>query len=259
MRSAIDSPIAGAEQDEEQRGEVDAAIEVVDLALHFVLPEGQRHRQHRRCRPRSADRRRGEHVRHVADAILGDEAGQPLQHDGAIDLVRRARRQQARREQIALAGRRELGVDVDVDVLVDQLADPHHDVVADSVHRLGAAPQQRVRLLDDALRHGRGARRLVLDVGDEQAGEVRADHEGEDEHRDDRRQHEREEQLAVEAGADLAQQRRARSAAAPRASAREQRVADQDQHVDRRGQRRQLGQPHQVIEHARHRDSRARR
>ena len=74
-----------------------------------------------------------------------------------------------------------------------------------------------------------------------------------DEHRDDRREHEREEQLAVEARADLAQQRRGRSAARARASAREQRVADQHEHVAGRRQRRQLGQAHEVIEDARNR------
>ena len=39
-------PDAGAEQDEEQRREVDAAIELVDLALDFVLAERERHGQH---------------------------------------------------------------------------------------------------------------------------------------------------------------------------------------------------------------------
>ena len=48
MRSAIESPIAGAEQDEEQRAEVHAAIELVDLALDLALPVGERHRQDRR-------------------------------------------------------------------------------------------------------------------------------------------------------------------------------------------------------------------
>ena len=51
MRSAIDSPIAGAEQDEEQRGEVNAAIEIVDLALDVALPVGERHGQDRVLRP----------------------------------------------------------------------------------------------------------------------------------------------------------------------------------------------------------------
>ena len=40
-------PDAGAEQDEEQRREVHAAIELVDLALDFVLPERERHGQDR--------------------------------------------------------------------------------------------------------------------------------------------------------------------------------------------------------------------
>ena len=50
----------------------------------------------------------------------------------------------------------------------------------------------------------------------QQAGEVGADHERQRQHRDDRRQHERQEQLAVEAGADLPQQRAADARPLPR-------------------------------------------
>ena len=198
----------GAEQDEEQRREVDAAIELVDLALDLLLARGQRHRQDA-VAAGGAHRRRGDHVGNGADLILVDEARQPLQHDRAIDVVRRSRRQEARREQIALARGDELGAVEDVDVLVDDLADPHHHVVVDRADALGAAAQQRIGFLDDALRDGRRPRRLGLDVGAQQVGEVGADHEREDQHRDDRRGDEREEQLAVEAGADLAQQRAA--------------------------------------------------
>ena len=44
-------PDAGAEQDEEERREMDAAIEIVDLPLDFLLPEGQRHGQDTASRP----------------------------------------------------------------------------------------------------------------------------------------------------------------------------------------------------------------
>ena len=62
MRSAIDRPDAGAEQNEEQRREMHAAVELVDLALDFVLAEGERHGQHR-VAAAGADGRRREHER----------------------------------------------------------------------------------------------------------------------------------------------------------------------------------------------------
>ena len=161
MRSAIDSPIAGAEQDEEQRREVDAAIELVDLALDLALAVGERHGQDR-VAAAGADRRRRDHVRERADLILVDEARQPLQHDRAVDIVGRARRQEARGEQVALARREQLGAREDVDVLIDHLADPDHHVVADRRRRRRVAAQERVRLLDHPLRDRRRARRFRL-------------------------------------------------------------------------------------------------
>ena len=240
---------AGAEQDEHQRGELQAAIEIVDLALHFVLAERQRHRQYRVARS-GPDRRRGEHVGHVADAVLGDDAGQALQHDGAVDRLRRARRQQTRREEVAFAGRRQHRAVEDVDVLVDQLADPHHQIVAEGDHAFGA--RELLGVLDDALRHRRGPRRLALDVGQQQPGEVGTDEEGERQHRHDRGEHEGQEQLAVEAGADFAQQRSAGLRTAAR-QPREQRVGEQQHDVDGGRQRRQLRETDEVVEDARHR------
>ena len=119
---------ARAEQDEEQRRQVDTAIELVDLAFDFALPVGERHRQNPLVPPARTGGR--DHVRERADPILPDEARQALQRDGAIDVVRRPRRQQARREQIALARRDEPRAFEHVDVLVDHLADPDHHVVA---------------------------------------------------------------------------------------------------------------------------------
>ena len=52
--------------------------------------------------PRRTGRRR-EHVRMRADRVVIDEARKAIEDDGAIDLRRRARGQQARLEQIALA------------------------------------------------------------------------------------------------------------------------------------------------------------
>ena len=157
-----------------------------------------------------ANRRRGDQIRQRAKLIFVDEARQPLEHDGAIDVVRRARRQQARREQIALARRNEVRPVEDVHVLIDDLADPDHHVVA-WVSRGHPTPRLRraSRFFDDALRDRRRARRFGLNVVAQQVGEVGADHQRQDQHRNDRREHERQEQLAVEARANLAQQRAA--------------------------------------------------
>ena len=165
-------PDAGAEQDEEQRRQVDAAIELVDLALDLALPVGERHGQDRRSRPPARTGAAAIMYGNVADAILADEARQPLQRDRAIDVVGRPGRQQPGREQVALARRDELGAVEDVDVLIDHLADPDHHVVARRREPFGAAAQQRVRLLDDALRDRCGARRLELRRRRSRFGEV---------------------------------------------------------------------------------------
>ena len=51
MRSAIQYPSAGPEQDEGQEREQDAAVQVVDLALDRLLPQRQRHGEQRRSAP----------------------------------------------------------------------------------------------------------------------------------------------------------------------------------------------------------------
>ena len=173
----------GAEQDEAHHRQVDAAVEVVALARDLLLPRRQRHRQDR-VAAAGAHRRRRNQIRHGAELILVDEARQPLQLDRAIDVVRRARRQEARREEIALARRDELGAVENVDVLIDDLADPHHHVVVERTDAFGAAAQQRVGFLDDALGDGRRPRRLGLDAVAQQVGEVGADDERENQHRE---------------------------------------------------------------------------
>ncbi len=66
-----------------------AAIEIVDLPLDFALPEGEGNRDQRILagRPHGGG---GQHVREVTDRVLARVARQPLEHDGAIDVVRRA-------------------------------------------------------------------------------------------------------------------------------------------------------------------------
>ena len=134
-----------------------------------------------------------------------------------------------------------------VDVLIDDLADPDHPVVVERAGGLGAAAEARVEILDDPLGDRRGPGRLGLDVGLQQVREVGADHERQRQDRDDRGEDEREEQLAVEAGADLAQQRTA-DARALAGDPREQRGADQHDQERRGAERRQLRQVDEVIE-----------
>ena len=114
-----------------------------------TAPRGARRDRARRSRARSraggaasgtvrmaslsgrAHRRRGDACRGTRRSRSSStKLGSRSQHDRAIDVVRRARRQQARREQVALARRDQLGAVEDVDVLIDHLADPDHHVVA---------------------------------------------------------------------------------------------------------------------------------
>ena len=89
-------------------------------------------------------------------------------------------------------------------------------VVAQRGGGLGAVRRETAyRVLDDALGDGGGARRLRLDVALQQIREVGADHQRQREHGNDRGEHERQEQLAVEARPDLAQQRAADPRALP--------------------------------------------
>ena len=111
----------------------------------------------------------------------------------------------------------------------------------------GAAAQAGVEILDDPLRDCRRAGGLGLDIGLQQVREVGPDHERQGQHRDDGREDEREEQLAVEAGADLAQQRPA-DAGTLAGDTREQGSAEQDDQECRAAERRQLRQVDEVIE-----------
>ena len=87
-------PDRRSQQHEEQRREMDPAIQLVDLALDFPLAKRERHRDEH-IRPGGAHRRGGEHVVERSDRILAHEARLPLQDDRAIDVVGRAGRQDA--------------------------------------------------------------------------------------------------------------------------------------------------------------------
>ncbi len=120
-----------ADEDEQHRREDDAAVEVVDLALDLLLPEGERHGEDR-IAPACADRGGRHHVAEAAHLFLGDDGGQAVEGDGAIDVRGRARGQQARGEQVPLARRLSAsGAAEEVDVLADDAAQPDHRVVVE--------------------------------------------------------------------------------------------------------------------------------
>ena len=106
-----------------------AAGEVVDLAFDLALAERERHRQDR-LTAEDGHRSRRDKILEWADAIFGDRDRTAVEHHLAVDGCRRSRGQQSGLEQIALAGRRELRPVVEVDVLIHDLPDPDHHVVA---------------------------------------------------------------------------------------------------------------------------------
>ena len=182
-----------------------AAVERVDLLVDLALLRGERHGENGFGRAHD-HRRGGQQVLEVADAFARDGRGFPPQRERAVDVGVGAGGQQARGEQVALAGGDQPRAGEDVGVLIDQARHPHHQVV---VH---AGALQHRAPLHEVLDHARGGRggalRFGLDVrshlvGDEVARDDRQQH-----HRHEHRGDEREEQLAVEAGAHLAQQRR---------------------------------------------------
>ncbi len=142
---------------------------------------------------------------------------------------------------------------IDVDVLIDHAADPHHHVVGQrrrGDHRLPLL--QRERLFDHAPRHARGAHRFGLDVANQLIREVGAHEQRQRQHRHDRRRDEREKQLPVEARTHFAHQhlRWIRPVAMkPAHEAGDGHQAD-ERHA---GERCHLGEVHEVIERRQHR------
>ncbi len=129
-------PVAerGAEQAEEHEAGQHATIELVDLLLDLLLPVRHRHGDDAFAAA-GAHRRRRQLVGKIADLLLADVGRQSVEQDRAIDVARRARRQQLRREQIACARRLQARAIEQVHVLVDRAPNQHHDLIVDSVER----------------------------------------------------------------------------------------------------------------------------
>src|SRR5688500_15328983 len=104
---------------------MNAALEIFDLALDFVAAGQQRNAQDYVTAGRAGQRGR-ELIRKVTDAFFAKERRQALEGNLSVDLRRRARRQQARREEIALARRQQVGAGEQVDVLIENLTELHH-------------------------------------------------------------------------------------------------------------------------------------
>ena len=160
-------------------------------------------------------------------------------------MAGRALGQQARVEQVALARCAQRRAAIDVDVLIDRAAEPDHDVVARRRPRVTLL--QRDVFLDDALGHGGDANGIGLHARFELQLEKRPGREREHHDGQHGRGEEREEELAVKAGAHLAQQRPSRRRC--RASERRYRPRKgEQQNVGEADQGRQFRQVDQVIE-----------
>jgi len=125
IRDALGHVIAdaGAEHDEEDRGEQDPAIELFDLGLRLLLARGERNGQDRFA-ALEVHRRRGDQVFEPAGALVAHVRRPPVDEDRAIDLTGRAAWQEARRKQVSLARREQARAVEDVDVLRRHAAQP---------------------------------------------------------------------------------------------------------------------------------------
>ena len=130
-----------AQQDEQQRGQHDPPVQLVDLALDLLLAQGERHGE---------DRVRGRTARTGAAATMKRKSptcssvitvGRRSSSDRAVDVGRRARRQQARGEQVALARGQQPRAAEDVDVLPDDAAQRRSSASSLRVLRTSASPR----------------------------------------------------------------------------------------------------------------------
>ncbi len=194
------------------------------------MPDGQR-----RC---------GDQILECADALSSDERGFVAQAKGSVNLRIRASRKQSGREQIALARREQPCAHEHVHVLIDQPADPDHQVVVDAQALLRGAWSREV--LDHAAGRRRGAHGLLFDARLHLPGDVVASdqHERHDGHED--RRDERQEQLAVETGPHLSQQRRRRRHSASEPV--EQGIEQQEEQIRTERKHRDFSQVHQMAE-----------
>ena len=140
------------------------AVELVDLRVDLALAQRERHADDG-LPVVDPDRRRRHQVLVGADRLAGDVGRPAVERERAVDVAGRARRQQARREQVALAGGEQAGAGEDVDVLADDAAQPDQQVVVERRQVGGAARLDAGEVLDDAAGRQRRARRLAFDVG----------------------------------------------------------------------------------------------
>ena len=130
-------------------------------------------------------------------------------------------------------------------VLADGAAQPQHDVV---VRRgAGLALLQRHILFDDPLCDRRDSHRIGSHARLKLGGKERARRKREHEHRDHGRREKRQEQLSIEAGANLAQQLASRGSGRP-AQRRHEPPERHQCHIREPDERGQLGEVDQMID-----------
>ncbi len=184
----------------------------------------------------------------MSDAIGRHRDRQSIQRDRAIHRRRGSRRQQARVEQVALARGEECGTFVEIHVLPDDLPNPDHDVVGQRELRLAGLRFRRGELLEDAPGDADDVGRFGFDVVAKLAGHVRVERHGKQQHRPDGREHEEQEQLSVEAAANLVEQPAQGRLTAP-GERRVDRRAHEHQHEQRRDDHGDFREPAEVLKH----------
>ena len=216
-----------AQKHEQRHPEQDAAIDVADLALDVALSRRQRNGQNG-IGADGSDRRRRDQIVLRAERVLGHERRCLRQRDRVVHTGRRTGRQQARGEQVAFAGRDQPRAFEDVDILFDDLADEHQEIVG---HEGRGRVGRLLQLRDDALGDDGGSGGAGLHVGAELGGGVVANEHGQAEHGNCRYRNEGQKETAVEADAQLADQLAAEAVPSRRERADERQ--DDDPHAER--------------------------
>ena len=243
-------------KNEQQRRQQHAAIQRFDLLLDLLLPRRQRHCEDAVFERRGRQRYGGDQIGiQRADAFAHDGGRFATELERLVHFGRRARRQESGGEEIALAGGDQAAGGEEIHVLIDQPADPHHQVVFDRNAVLGGLRHHEI--LDDTTGGVGRANRLLLDVRPHPIGDVHARHNRQRHNRHKHRRDECDEQLAIEARANLSQQRGRPDAAA--AGPHEEAVRATQQQARQRREHGELGEVHQVVERSRRPGSRARR
>ena len=198
---------ARGQAEEEDGGQADGAVEVVHRRLDLALPEGEGHREHAVLGPAHVDGHGGDEVREVADALGLQGRGLAFEHDRAVDGARHARGEQAGGVQLALAGRDQVPVLEEVEVVLHHGGEPHEGRVRDRLRAGGLLALEERVVLDRLLGHGRALQGLVVRFLAQACADEAADHHLQDGGGDEGDEGEGDEEAQGEATAHRGQQR----------------------------------------------------